>query len=62
MVNLPLNRVQNDFHNAHMDFMSSQEMLNIFNDGKKIDTRPLHQINNLDAHMEYEPTFIERSA
>ena len=60
MVNLPLNRVQHTYHNRHMDEYSAQELLAIFNSGKKMDIAPLWQIENGGAHMEYSPTFTER--
>lgn len=60
MVNLPLNRVQNDCQNTHMNFMDPQGLLELFNNGQKIDIRPLHQIKNISAHMNYEPTFVQR--
>jgi len=60
MVNLPLNRVQNDCQNAHMNFMTSLELLELFNQGFKIDIQPLHRIENKSAHMNYEPILIQR--
>lgn len=60
MVNLPLNRVQNECQNIHMNFMGVQELLDVFNQGNKIDIAPLHKIENRSAHMNYEPTFIAR--
>jgi hypothetical protein len=60
MVNLPLNRVQNVFGNKHMNFLSAADLLQIFNDGKKIDILPLYKIQNRGAHMEYEPLFVDR--
>ncbi|MCX5921947.1 MAG: hypothetical protein NTX86_01305 [Candidatus Dependentiae bacterium] len=60
MVNLPLNIVQAEWHNKNMNFMTPQEMLTVFNEGKKIDIQPLYQIKNKAPHMAYEPTFITR--
>lgn len=60
VVNLPLNRVQNDNSNRHMGFLSPQEMLEVFDRGLKIDIHTLHRIHNKAVHMEYVPTFVER--
>ena len=61
IVNLPLNRVQNQCENRHMNFMTPQELLNLFMNGKKIDISTLWHIDNKSAHTEYEPTFILRN-
>ena len=59
MVNLPLNRVQHDYPNRHME-VSAQELQALFEQGLKIDIVPLFCIANRSAHMEYEPTFVQR--
>jgi hypothetical protein len=59
MVNLPLNRVQHDYPNRHME-VSAQELQTLFEQGLKIDIRPLCCVANISAHMEYEPTFVQR--
>jgi hypothetical protein len=59
MVNLPLNRVQHDYPNRHME-VSAQELEILFEQGLKIDIKPLFCVANISAHMEYEPTFIQR--
>lgn len=59
MVNLPLNRV-NHSSNRHMNFLSARELLDLFFAGKKMNIVPLIGIQNKSAHMEYEPTFVER--
>jgi hypothetical protein len=59
MVNLPLNRVQNEWYNKSMD-ISASELLKKFQEGFKFDIAPLFQIRNRSAHMEYEPTFVLR--
>jgi len=59
MVNLPLNRVQHDYPNRHME-VSAQELETRFEQGLKIDIKPLFCVANISAHMEYEPTFIQR--
>ena len=60
MVNLPLNRVQNDYNNRAMS-ITTQKLLAQFTLGKKMDIAKLHGINNKSAHMEYVPTFVDRS-
>jgi len=60
VVNLPLNRVQNDFHNINMNLLSPLEMLHIFNDGLKIDIQDLYKVSNKSRHMEYVPKYIQR--
>lgn len=60
IINLPLNRVQNDYHNRHMSFLSTQELLSLFYAGLKMDINPLQGYVNESAHMEYIPTFILR--
>ncbi|MEX0849097.1 MAG: hypothetical protein WD055_02615 [Candidatus Dependentiae bacterium] len=62
IVNLPLNVVQTQFGNSNMKRkdLSPKTLLQCFLDGKKIDLWPLYQIQNRSAHMEYEPTFIQR--
>lgn len=59
VINIPLNMVQNDLNNRNMNSFSPAELLTIFNDGFKMDINPLYQINNISAHIEYEPTFIQ---
>jgi hypothetical protein len=59
IVNLPLNRVQNDYCNRSMN-VSPQELLDIFNRGMKIDIIPLFKFDNPSAHMEYTLTFVPR--
>jgi hypothetical protein len=60
MVNLPLNRVQKVWANRNMESFTPQELLAFFNQGLKMDIRPLYAIKNPGAHMEYTPAFIVR--
>ena len=60
IINLPLNSVQPDWENRHMHFATAEEFLTLFNQGLKIDIRPLFCIENRSAHMEYEPLLIKR--
>lgn len=61
VVNLPLNLVQQVAANNHMGFMSCAQLLDLFNQHKKIDISLLYRIDNKSAHMDYVPTFIERT-
>lgn len=60
MVNVPLNRVQSDCNNRHMNLLSPQELLDLFNRGLKMDIAPFYRIINNGAHTEYVPKFVER--
>jgi hypothetical protein len=60
IVNIPLGLV-NMSENRNMNLYSAEEMLTFFNQGLKIDIEPLHQIQNISAHIEYQPLFIERT-
>lgn len=60
MVNLPLNVVQELWKNRAMNQLSAEDLLKIFSENKKMDIKPLTQIKNNAAHMEYTPTFIEQ--
>jgi len=62
IINVPLNRVQNDWNNRHMHYLSAQELLSLFNAGLKMDINPLQNYVNKSAHMEYIPKLISRSA
>ncbi len=61
IVNIPLNRVQNDYaNNRFMHSYSPQELLELFERGLKTDIEPLFKIKNKVAHAEYNLTFVER--
>lgn len=60
VVNIPVNRVQNDYQNNFMNSWNTLELLELFEAGKKIDIQPLSGILNTSSHMEYELTFIQR--
>ena len=60
IVNLPLNRVQSVYKNRAMNEFSPKDLLDLFNQNKKMDIQPLAHIQNPSAHMEYTPTFITR--
>jgi len=61
IVNIPLNLVQQEANNPHMDLYSVQELLEKFEQGFKIDINPLYGIENESAHIAYEPTFVSRN-
>ncbi len=58
MINIPLNIVtENAFNNA-MKLYSTQELLELFENGLKMDITPMYQMTNRAAHVEYEQTLI----
>lgn len=59
IVNIPLNVVQTDRTSFHMN-ISAEYLLNLFNQGLKIDIKPLHKIINQSPHSAYELTCIPR--
>ncbi|BDC34785.1 hypothetical protein Noda2021_07430 [Candidatus Dependentiae bacterium Noda2021] len=61
IVNLPLNIVQQDWHNRNQQELLPEDQLALFFENKKIDLTPLHQIENKSPHMEYCPTFVDRT-
>lgn len=61
IVNIPLNRVQNVWGNRHMNFLTPEKMLNMYDQGLKIDISTLYLIDHKAPHMEYEPKFIKRN-
>jgi len=60
VINTPLNRINQGYDNPHMHWKDTQELLNIFNQGLKIDIEPMQHIVNKSAHIHYEPTFVAR--
>lgn len=60
ILNIPLNKVQEYLDNPHMNLYTTQELLQFFLQGLKIDRAPLHKFNNKAAHTEYAPRFITR--
>lgn len=60
IVNLPLNLV-NTWANRCMHLYSAEQLLEKFEQGLKIDIKPLHTIDNKAPHMEYQPIFIKRT-
>ncbi|MDX8430980.1 MAG: hypothetical protein SNF33_04155 [Candidatus Algichlamydia australiensis] len=62
IVNLPLNLVNETYKNVHLNSFTPKDLLKIFNDGKKMDIMQLYQIENRSAHIDYEPSFTERTS
>ena len=60
IVNLPLNRVHKIGNNRTMNAFFPKELLDIFNQGLKIDIDALFKTVNESAHMDYIPKFIKR--
>ncbi len=61
VVNMPLNRVQKEELGNRAMNITTQELLAQFNAGKKMDIAKLYRVDNKAAHMEYVPTFVDRS-
>lgn len=62
VVNIPLNIVQKEgSNNKQMNRYTTQELLDMFNSGLKMDINPLFRIPAVSGHIDYEPTFVQRS-
>ena len=61
IVNIPLNIVQEDKTQNNMGFLSTIDLLDLYDQQLKIDISALFAVNNQAPHMEYIPTFIQRS-
>lgn len=59
-INIPLNLVQDDWHNKHEAIFSPQDLLILWQNGLTIDIEQFHAIKNNAAHMPYIPNFIYR--
>jgi len=63
MINIPINRVATSAEfasNRQMQSYSTEELLEKFRSGLKIDIAPFHQIENHSPHSEHEISFIPR--
>lgn len=61
IINTPLNLVQTDYAaNRHSHAFTVEQLLEKFNEGLKIDLDPLYKMQNVSAHINYEPQFIRR--
>lgn len=60
VVNIPLNIVQKHCKNRNMNHITTEQLLEIFESGQKIDIHALYKVKNTAVHMEYKPQFVER--
>lgn len=65
MVNIPMNlvidtNVKEVSGNRNMQLYTTEELLQFFQKGLKIDINEFHQVKNKSPHDEYNPTFIQR--
>ncbi len=61
ILNIPLNKVQTiNIFNRDMNLYTPEELLELFENGYKMDISPLYLMQNKAVHTEYEPTFISR--
>ena len=60
IVNIPTNIVQDVYRNRHMNAWSSNQLLEKFNVGLKIDINDLYGIKNESCHIAYSLTFTQR--
>lgn len=60
VVNIPINVVQDYWPNNNLKLYTTQELLNIFESGLKIDINPLFRVLNNDVHWNYNFNFIKR--
>lgn len=58
--NIPMNRVQNIYCNPNMNLFTANQLLDFFNEDKKIDISHFHKINNKCPHWECIPLFTSR--
>lgn len=61
MVNIPLNIVQERKKVPNMGYLHPKELLTMFAQGMRIDTKKFFQIAHNAPHMEYIPTFVKKS-
>ena len=59
VVNIPLNRVQNVYHNRCGDDWTAERLNELFLAGKAIDTRHFDGMQNRSAHDLVEPHFVD---
>jgi len=59
IVNIPLN-LTNPSLNRHLNSYTTQDLLQKFQEGYKIDITPIHGMENNSPHAAYEPVFVMR--
>lgn len=61
IINIPLNLVQTELpNNKHMNLYSVQELLQMFQNGWRIDIDKFYKFNNNSPHEDVKPNFIRR--
>jgi hypothetical protein len=60
MINTPLNIVQEDWYNKNESSYTAEALLDIWQQGLRIDIEDIHKLNNNSAHISYIPIFIRR--
>lgn len=60
IINIPLNQVQTFCKVPHMNSFSTDQLLDLYNKGKKIDIFEFHKIKNETAHVYLPVHFIDR--
>jgi hypothetical protein len=59
-INIPLNIVTTTLTNRHMNLYTVEQLLSLFQEGKKIDITQFHCIRNPSPHVAYQPQFTSR--
>lgn len=59
LINIPMNVVGRT-GNPHMNYLNTEELLDKFNQGLKVDIEPLFQVENSSPHLDYIPEFVTR--
>ncbi len=60
VINLPINKVQTENSNRHMNSYDTYELLSMFNNDLKMDILPLFRVKNESGHCEYLLTFVKK--
>jgi hypothetical protein len=60
LVNIPLNLVHQST-NRNLQSNSPKELVELFNDHQKMDIAPLAHYRHHSAHIDYQPSFVERT-
>lgn len=57
MINIPLNIVQENQRDRNMGFFSTEDLLEVFNAGLRIDIEDMYKFRNKAPHVHYVPKF-----
>jgi hypothetical protein len=61
IVNIPLNIVSEyEYKNRQLNLYTSEDLQAKFEEGLKIDIKPLYDVKNISAHIDYDPSFVQR--